>query len=96
MTQSWFLNRQPEYLYPDPTRVVVRPFNPAVEPRDLNPTDKSRAHHIIDRVLQLSPKEANEKLREVLEDFERRHKRLSDVFEARARKSKRYYTRPTR
>ena len=36
-----FLNRQTLYLRPDPARVVVRPFKPAIEPRDLNPTDKT-------------------------------------------------------
>ena len=39
-----FLNRQTLYLRPDPARVVVRPFKPATEPRDLNPTDKVRAN----------------------------------------------------
>ena len=29
----------------------MRPFKPATEPRDLNPTDKTRANHIVDRVL---------------------------------------------
>ncbi|HTO32436.1 MAG TPA: glycosidase, partial [Pararhizobium sp.] len=44
-----FLNRQALYLRPDPARVVVRPFKPAIEPRDLNPTDKTRANHIVGR-----------------------------------------------
>ena len=35
MSQSKFLNRQALYLRPDPARVVVRPFRPAVEPRRL-------------------------------------------------------------
>ena len=53
LSQSKFLNRQSLYLRPDPARVVVRPFKPATEPRDLNPTDKIRANHIVDRVLRL-------------------------------------------
>lgn len=84
MTQSWFLKRQSVSLYPDPSRVVVRPFKHATEPRNLNPTDKSRARHIIDRVLQLDPKAAEEKLRKVFEDFEGRHRRLTEAFDARA------------
>src|SRR5580698_6941326 len=36
-----FLNRQALHLRPDPTRVIVRPFKPATEPRNLNPTDKT-------------------------------------------------------
>ena len=51
-----FLNRQTLYLRPDPARVVVRPFKPAIEPRDLNPTDKTRANHIVGRVLGLEPR----------------------------------------
>ena len=51
LSQSQFLNRQALHLRPDPARVVVRPFKPATEPRDLNPTDKTRANHIVDRVL---------------------------------------------
>jgi hypothetical protein len=53
LSQPIFLNRQTLYLRPDPARVVVRPFKPAIEPRDLNPTDKTRANHIVGRVLGL-------------------------------------------
>ena len=84
MSQSKFLNRQSLYLRPDPARVVVRPFKPATEPRDLNPTDKVRANHIVDRVLRLDPEASAQQLREVLENFEGRHRNLLDVFEARA------------
>ena len=56
MLQATFLNRQALHLRPDPARVIVRPFKPATEPRDLNPTDKTRANHIVDRVLALDPK----------------------------------------
>jgi predicted GH43/DUF377 family glycosyl hydrolase len=78
------LNRQSLYLRPDPARVVVRPFKPATEPRDLNPTDKVRANHIVDRVLRLDAEAAAQQLREVLENFEGRHRNLLDIFEARA------------
>ncbi len=69
---------------PDPARVVVRPFKPATEPRDLNPTDKVRANHIVDRVLRLDAEASAQQLREVLENFEGRHRNLLDIFEARA------------
>jgi predicted GH43/DUF377 family glycosyl hydrolase len=78
------LNRQILYLRPDPARVVVRPFKPATEPRDLNPTDKIRANHILERVLRLDREAAERQLAEVLENFEGRHRNLLDVFEARA------------
>ena len=72
------------HLRPDPSRVVVRPFKPATEPRDLNPTDKTRANHIVDRVLRLDAATAALQLAEVLENFEGRHKNLLEVFARRA------------
>jgi len=84
LSQAPFLNRQALYLRPDPARVVVRPFKPATEPRDLNPTDKSRANHIVDRVLALDPAAAASQLADVLENFQGRHRNLIDTFEARA------------
>lgn len=61
----------------------MRPFKPATEPRDLNPTDKIRANHIVDRVLRLDIDAAERQLAEVLENFEGRHRNLLDIFEAR-------------
>jgi predicted GH43/DUF377 family glycosyl hydrolase len=84
LPQSKYLTRQLLHLRPDPGRVVVRPFKPATEPRDLTPTDKSRANHIVDRVLQLEPGSAAGLLKEVLENFEGRHRHLLETFEARA------------
>jgi predicted GH43/DUF377 family glycosyl hydrolase len=84
LSQSPFLNRQALYLRPDPSRVVVRPFKPATEPRDFNPTDKSRANHIVDRVLSLDAAAVDAHLAEVLENFQGRHRNLLDTFEARA------------
>jgi len=78
------LNRQILHLRPDPARVVVRPFKPATEPRDLNPTDKTRANHIVGRVLRLEPGAAARQLTEVLENFEGRHRNLLETFETRA------------
>jgi predicted GH43/DUF377 family glycosyl hydrolase len=78
------LSRQGLYLRPDPARVVVRPFKPATEPRDLNPTDKTRANHIVDRVLALDPETAASQLADVLDNFQGRHRNLLAVFEARA------------
>ena len=84
MSQASFLNRQALYLRPDPARVIVRPFKPATEPRDLNPTDKTRANHIVDRVLSLDPETTASQLADVLENFEGRHRNLLKTFEARA------------
>lgn len=79
-----FLNRHALYLRPDPARVIVRPFKPATEPRDLNPTDKTRANHIVERVLALDVTAAASQLADVLENFEGRHRNLLKTFEQRA------------
>ena len=84
LSQAAFLNRQGLYLRPDSARVVVRPFKPATEPRNLNPTDKTRANHIVDRVQGLDPETAARQLAEVLENFQGRHRNLLATFEARA------------
>lgn len=82
--QTAFLNRQALYLRPDPARVIVRRFKPATEPRDLNPTDKTRANHIVERVLKLDPQAATGQLADVLENFQGRHRNLLETFELRA------------
>ncbi len=84
MSQATFLNRQALYLRPDPARVIVRPFKPATEPRDLNPTDKTRANHIVERVLDLDSEAAASQLADVLENFKGRHRNLLETFEVRA------------
>jgi predicted GH43/DUF377 family glycosyl hydrolase len=63
---------------------VVRPFKPAIEPRDFNPTDRTRANHIVDRVLRLDSVAAAQQLSDVLENFDGRHRNLLEIFENRA------------
>jgi predicted GH43/DUF377 family glycosyl hydrolase len=84
MSRTTFFNRQALHLRPDSSRVVVRPFKPATEPRDLNPTDKTRANHIVDRVLALDAATVASQLADVLENFLGRHRNLLQSFEARA------------
>ena len=84
MSQATFLNRRALHLRPDPARVIVRPFKPATEPRDLNPTDKTRANHIVERVLDLDSEAAASQLADVLENFKGRHRNLLETFEVRA------------
>ena len=81
VSASTFFNRQPLYLRPDPSRVVVRPFRPAAEPRDLNPTDRKRADHIVGRVLAMDADTTASLLAEVLQNFEGRHRNLLAKFE---------------
>ncbi len=80
-----FVNRRALHLRPDPARVIVRPFKPATEPRDFNPTDKTRANHIVERVLNLDPQVAAAQLADVLENFDGRHRNLLETFEAAGR-----------
>jgi predicted GH43/DUF377 family glycosyl hydrolase len=84
LPQATFLNRQALCLRPDPARVIVRPFKPATEPRDLNPTDRLRANHIVDRVLALDSEAVSSQLADVLDNFLGRHRNLLETFEARA------------
>ena len=64
--------------------MVVRPFRPATEPRDLNPTDKTRANHILTRVLAMDEDTAIQQLDDVLANFQGRHRNLLHTCEARA------------
>ena len=84
MSAFTFFNRQPLYLRPDPSRVVVRPFRLASEPRDLNATDWKRADHIVSRVLAMDADTTASLLDDVLLNFEGRHRNLLAKFEARA------------
>jgi predicted GH43/DUF377 family glycosyl hydrolase len=84
LSQASFFNRQAFHLTPDPARVVVRPFKPATEPRDFNPSDKARANHIVERVLRMEEEEVSKLLADVLDNFLGRHRNLLQVFEARA------------
>lgn len=84
MSNSNLLNRQALYLRPDPTRVIVRPFKPSTEPQHLSPGDKSRANEIVDRVLSLDPEATASQLRDILENFDGRHRNLLRQFELRA------------
>jgi len=85
MKPTPFFNRQALHLLPDPSRVVVRPFRPAVEPRNLNDVDKTRANHIVDRVMALPEAEVHALLKATLDNFEGRHRNLLAQFENRAR-----------
>lgn len=48
------------------------------------PTDKRRANHIVDRVLELNAAEASSLLADVLESFQSRHRNLLQSFEKRS------------
>ena len=83
MQNAPFFNRHALHLRPDPSRVVVRPFRLAAEPREFNPTDKVRANHIVERVLALDETEAAIVLDGALSHFDDRGHMLG-IFEQRA------------
>jgi predicted GH43/DUF377 family glycosyl hydrolase len=84
VTSTSVLRRQNLQLRPDPARVVIRPFRPAIEPRDTNPTDLTRVKNVVARVLALDADAATTRLADVLENFDNRHRNLLKIFEARA------------
>ncbi len=71
-------------LRPDPRRVISRPFRPSVEPRDLNPIDRPRVNHIVDRIVALSPEVVEVELAGVLLGFEHRHPAFVELLDTRA------------
>jgi predicted GH43/DUF377 family glycosyl hydrolase len=85
MTHAPFFNRHALHLRPDPSRVIVRHFSPAIEPRDHNPIDMSRAKRIIERVLALSESEVAHVLATTLENFEDHHSNLLQTLEQRGK-----------
>lgn len=84
LAQHIFLTRQSVPLRADPSRVIIRPFKPATEPRDLNPTDRIRTNHIVDRILGMDRDVTTRELAGILSGFQDRHRNLEEIFEARA------------
>lgn len=70
-------------ITPDASKVVIRPFEFAVEPRDSNPFQVSRAKRIVEAVLAMPERSVATELALVLEDFAERHSETRDFFEAR-------------
>ncbi|WP_172341044.1 glycoside hydrolase family 130 protein [Novosphingobium sp. SG751A] len=83
MENNPFFNRHALYLRPDPSRVIVRPFRLAAEPREFNPTDKTRINHVIKHVLTLDEAEGETVLASILSNFDH-HDYMLGVFEQRA------------
>jgi len=71
-------------LRPDPARGSCARSSRRLSPAISNPTDKTRANHIVDRVLALDSEAVVSQLADVLENFLGRHRNLLEKFEARA------------
>lgn len=76
------VRRLPLRLDPDPRRVLLRPFIPAlvVKPVPTPDSTNQRVLNIFSRVMLLDNAEVDEKLREVFSDFDVRHQRIRDIF----------------
>ncbi|MDZ4775764.1 MAG: glycoside hydrolase family 130 protein [Alphaproteobacteria bacterium] len=70
----------PFHLSASPSRVVIRPFHLAVEPRSLNAVQTSRAHRIVAAVLALSEEACLTQMSLVNTDFHTRHWQTRKVF----------------
>ncbi|MFN3911906.1 glycoside hydrolase family 130 protein [Hyphomonas sp.] len=70
-------------LTADASKVVIRPFDIAVEPRDSNPVQLFRAKRIVHAVLAMPERSVATELALVLEDFADRHTETRAFFEAR-------------
>ncbi|GAM97839.1 predicted glycoside hydrolase [alpha proteobacterium U9-1i] len=70
-------------LTPDPSRVVIRPFHIAPEPRDMHPVQAGRAQRIVDAVLAMSEAECQREFAKVDADFDDRHWQTEDVYARR-------------
>ncbi len=73
----------PQRLYPDASRVVVRNFQLAGEPRGLNPASQARARRIVETVQAMDNRTVQAELSLVMADFENRHREVRRFFEAR-------------
>ncbi len=78
------IRRLPLQLSPDPRRVLLRPFIPALVVKPLsNPEPSHRVTAIFSRVMLLSESQVEAKLAEVLAEFDERHLRIEEIFEER-------------
>ena len=65
------VKRTDKVLYPDQSRVLIRPFKAASEQQTRN---------IIGRVMDLSPQTVDSRLQRILDEFRGRHHRLREFF----------------
>ena len=80
MTEKLSLRRLPIVLRPDPARVLVRPFLPGEEPRDLHQSGSSRLSRLIERVLAMDAAQVDAEFADVVREFGHRHPGLHDAF----------------
>ncbi|MCS7008612.1 MAG: hypothetical protein NZL93_01585, partial [Chthoniobacterales bacterium] len=73
-------------LGPNPRRVLLRPFIPSLVVKPLaNPEPSPRVSAIFSRVMMLRDEEVEEKLNEVIAEFDSRHLNITRIFAERYR-----------
>ncbi len=70
-------------LYANPSSVVIRHFQVAIEPRSSNPVVEERVRRIFTMVQAMDQQTIQAELSLVLKDFENRHRQIRNFFEAR-------------
>lgn len=70
----------PQRLKANASRVVVRPFQLAPEPRNANPIQVDRVRRVIDSVRQMDNRTCQSELALVMADFGDRHREIRAVF----------------
>jgi predicted GH43/DUF377 family glycosyl hydrolase len=80
------MSRDPSVtIGPDPSRVVIRPFQSPGQGRDLSEQQRARLRRVVDHVGRLSDAEAGTELEMVAVDFATRHWEITYIFEERGR-----------
>ncbi|MEA1875858.1 MAG: response regulator [Bacteroidota bacterium] len=75
------VNRKPVRFYPDPKRVIARPFLPGPD---------SRIKSIIQRIYSLADEEVQTILNQILREFANRHRNISRIFDNNFRRIEHY------
>ncbi len=82
MSNHQLLMHLPDILRPDPSRTVLKPFDPSDPPAFADP-EESRAERIAKRVLALGEAEAQRLLNQAFAQLEPRHRHLKRTLRAR-------------
>ena len=77
------MTKLPVMLYPDPARVVIKPFVPAEDPPGYKRKDRPRAQRIADRVLAMSDAELKTELARVLASLTDRYRDVETILTRR-------------
>ncbi|BDG70468.1 glycosidase [Roseomonas fluvialis] len=75
--------RLPILIEPDASRVILRPFLSALDPRDLHRSDLLRATRLIDRILAMDTATVEAEMATILDDFGTRHADLTTILTER-------------